>query len=309
MGDLKGQRVLVTGGGGFVGVPTVRALLAEEAEVRVLDLNPDALSGLDCEVLQGSITDPVAVKSACEGVHLLAHLAVLPLTAANTEVHQAFDINVLGSFNVFRAAGETGVERVVYSSASSAYGPTDSVPIRDDHPLHPVAFYPATKAAGEMLLRGLAGTYGYEYMILRYMNVYGPGQRAGVVPAVARALVEGRSPTLTGDGSQAFDFVHIDDCAQANVLALTAPSAGAALNVGSGDAASLNDVVALMCDLLDLDLQPEYQGEVVPAPPRVGDLAHTRAVISYEATVLLRDGLATVLEDMREGATAASGER
>jgi UDP-glucose 4-epimerase len=309
MGDLKGQRVLVTGGGGFVGVPTVRALLAEEAEVRVLDLNPDALSGLDCEVLHGSITDPVAVRSACEGVHLLAHLAVLPLTAANTEVHQAFDINVLGSFNVFRAAGETGVERVVYSSASSAYGPTDSVPIRDDHPLHPVAFYPATKAAGEMLLRGLAGTYGYEYMILRYMNVYGPGQRAGVVPAVARALVEGRSPTLTGDGSQAFDFVHIDDCAQANVLALTAPSAGAALNVGSGDAASLNDVVALMCDLLDLDLQPEYQGEVVPAPPRVGDLAHTRAAISYEATVSLRDGLATVLDDMREGATAASEER
>lgn len=309
MGDLKGQRVLVTGGGGFVGVPTVRALLAEEAEVRVLDLNPDALSGLDCEVLQGSITDPVAVKSACEGVHLLAHLAVLPLTAANTEVHQAFDINVLGSFNVFRAAGETGVERVVYSSASSAYGPTDSVPIRDDHPLHPVAFYPATKAAGEMLLRGLAGTYGYEYVILRYMNVYGPGQRAGVVPAVARALVEGRSPTLTGDGSQAFDFVHIDDCARANVLALAGPAAGAALNVGSGDAASLNDVAALMCDLLDLDLQPEYQGEAVPAPPRVGDLAHTRAVISYEATVSLRDGLATVLDDMREGATAASGER
>ena len=198
---------------------------------------------------------------------------------------------------------------MVYSSASSAYGPTDSVPIQDDHPLYPVAFYPATKAAGEMLLRGLAGTYGYEYMILRYMNVYGPGQRAGVVPAVARALVEGRSPTLTGDGSQSFDFVHIDDCARANTLALTAATSGAALNVGSGDAASLNEVVALMCDLLDLDLQPDYEGPASPTPPRVGDLANTRALISYEATMSLRDGLATVLEDMHEGATAASGER
>ena len=309
MGDLKGQRVLVTGGGGFVGVPTVRALLAEDADVRVLDLNADALAGLDCEVIQASITDPDAVRSACEGVQLVAHLAVLPLTAANSEVHQAFDINVLGCFNVFRASGDTGVRRVVYSSASSAYGPTDSVPIKDDHPLYPVAFYPATKAAGEMLLRGLAGTYGYEYMILRYMNVYGPGQRAGVVPAVARAMIEGRSPTLTGDGTQAFDFVHIDDCARANTLALAAPASGAALNVGSGHATSLNDVVALMGELLDVNLQADYEGNASPAPPRVGDLAQTRTLLSYQAAMPLRDGLATVLEHLREGATAASGER
>jgi UDP-glucose 4-epimerase len=309
MRDLEGQRVLVTGGGGFVGAPTVRSLLAEGATVRVLDLNADALSGLDCEVISGSITDPDAVRTACEGVRMVVHLAVLPLMAANTEVDQAFDINVLGCFNVFRAAGEAGVRRVVYSSASSAYGPTDAVPIPEDHPLRPIAFYPATKAAGEMLLRGLAGTCGYEYLILRYMNVYGPGQRAGVIPAVARALLEGQPPTLTGDGSQSFDFVHIDDCARANTLALTATGSGAALNVGSGDAASLNDVVALMCELLDLDLQPSYQGEASPAPPRVGDLTRSRALISYESTIPLRAGLATVLEHLREGATVAGGGR
>ena len=222
MPDLQGQRVLVTGGGGFVGVPTVRALLEEGADVRVMDLRADALAGLDVEVIEGSVTDARTVERACDGVALVAHLAVLPLTAANTEVEAAFDINVLGCFNVFRAAGEAGARRVVYSSASSAYGPTEAVPIPDDHPLEPVAFYPATKAAGEMVLRGLAGTYGYGYAILRYMNVYGPGQRAGVVPAVARALLAGEAPTLTGDGRQAFDFVHIDDCARANVLALVA---------------------------------------------------------------------------------------
>jgi UDP-glucose 4-epimerase len=309
MADLRGQRVLVTGGGGFIGVPTVRALLAQGADVRVLDLNDEALSGLECGVVRGSVTDIGTVRPACEGVDLVAHLAVLPLTAANTEVVQGFDINVLGCFNVFRAAGEAGVQRIVYSSASSAYGPTDAVPIRDDHALKPVAFYPATKAAGEMLLRGLAGTYGYEFVILRYMNVYGPGQRAGVIPAIARALVEGRSPTLTGDGTQAFDFVHIDDCARANTLALTSTASGAALNVGSGEASSLNDIAALMADLLDVDIRPEYQGKASPAPPRVGDLTEARALISYDATVPLRDGLATVLEHMREPATPATGER
>lgn len=301
--------MLVTGGGGFVGVPTVRVLLEEGADVRVMDLRADALAGLDVEVIEGSVTDPRMVERACDGVALVAHLAVLPLTAANTEVEAAFDINVLGCFNVFRAAGEAAVQRVVYSSASSAYGPTDAVPIRDDHPLKPVAFYPATKAAGEMLLRGLAGTYGYEYLILRYMNVYGPGQRAGVVPAVARALVAGTAPTLTGDGTQAFDFVHINDCARANTLALTSTASGAALNVGSGEASTLNDVAALMAEQLDLDIRPEYQGAASSAPPRVGDLAETRGLISYEATVSLRAGLATVLEQMRERATPASEER
>jgi len=309
MGDLKEQRVLVTGGGGFVGVPTVRALLAEGATVRVLDLNADALADVDCEVVPGSITDLEAVCAACEGATHVVHLAVLPLTAANTEVDQAFDINVMGCFNVFRAAGEAGLRRVVYSSASSAYGPTEVVPILEDHPLKPVAFYPATKAAGEMLLRGLAGTYGYDFLILRYMNVYGPGQQAGVVPAVARALIAGQPPTLTGDGSQSFDFVHIGDCARANTLAVRADASGEALNVGSGQAASLNEVVDLISDLLEVDVEPTYQGEVSSVPPRVGDLARPRELIGYEATVSLHDGLATVVEHMREAATVSREER
>jgi nucleoside-diphosphate-sugar epimerase len=308
MGDLQEQRVLVTGGGGFVGVPTVRALLAEGAQVRVLDLSGDALEGLDCEVVTGSVTDLDTVRRACEGVQRVVHLAVLPLTAANTEVDQAFEINVLGCFNVFRAAGDAGAERVVYSSASSAYGPTAAVPIPPDHPLEPLAFYPATKAAGEMLLHGLAGTYGYDFVVLRYMNVYGPGQQAGVVPAVARALLAGDAPTLTGDGTQAFDFVHIDDCARANTLALGAAASRASLNVGSGEATSLNDVVALMCDLLGVELQPSYSGDVSSAPPRVGDLSRSRELIGYEATMPLRDGLATVLDHMRQGEAVASGE-
>jgi UDP-glucose 4-epimerase len=188
----------VTGGGGFVGAPTVRALLEQGAKVRVLDFaQPWRLEGLDCEVVLGDITDREIVRDALDGVDAVAHLAVLPLNQANADPEFAFETNVRGSFTVFDEAGRAGVGRVVYSSASSAYGPTDAYPIVEDHPLRPNAFYPASKAAGEMLLRGLAGLYGFGFLILRYMNVYGPGQRAGVVPAVATALLEGRAPQIS----------------------------------------------------------------------------------------------------------------
>jgi UDP-glucose 4-epimerase len=306
MSDLKNKHVLVTGGGGFVGAPTVRALFAEGAKVRVLDaVESDRLDGVDCELRIGDISDTEVVTAACEGVELVVHLAVLPLNQANLDPSLAFETNVRGSFNVFDAAGKAGISRVVYSSASSAYGPTDAYPIVEDQPLRPNAFYPASKAAAEMLLRGLAGLYGYNFVILRYMNVYGPGQTAGVVPAVARSLLAGNAPKLTGDGSQAFDFVHIEDCAQANMRSIAADGSGAELNVGSGQATSLNELVATMTDLLGLDLTPEYDGPVSTAPPRVGSIDRAGELVGYKPAISLRDGLADVLEFQR-GLAAAS---
>jgi UDP-glucose 4-epimerase len=299
--SLEDQHVLVTGGGGFVGAPTVRALLQQGARVRVLDFaEPWRLEGLDCDLVIGDITDQALVERACEGIDCVAHLAVLPLNQANSDPVNAFETNVRGSFVVFDAAGRAGVRRIVYSSASSAYGPTEAYPIEENHPLRPNAFYPATKAAGEMLLRGLAGVYGFGYLILRYMNVYGPGQRAGVVPAVATALLDGRAPKLSGDGTQSFDFVHIDDCAYANRLALASERSGEALNVGSGDATALNEVVSLLSEIVGSTIAPEYDGPVVKAPPRVGDVAKPRELLQFSAQVSLKDGLTSVIEELRE---------
>ncbi len=300
MTDLNDKLVLVTGGGGFVGAPTVRALLAEGAKVRVLDaVASDRLDGVDCEVRIGDIADQATVADACAGAELVVHLAVLPLNQANADPSLAFETNVRGSFNVFDAAGKAGVSRVVYSSASSAYGPTDSYPIVEDQALRPTAFYPASKAAAEMLLRGLAGLYGFSFIILRYMNVYGPGQTAGVVPAVARSLLAGDQPKLTGDGSQAFDFVHIEDCAQANMRSIAADSSGAELNVGSGQATSLNELVATMTDVLGIDITPAYDGPVTTAPPRVGSIERAGELVGYRPSISLRDGIADVLEFQR----------
>jgi UDP-glucose 4-epimerase len=303
--ELDGSNILVTGGGGFVGAPSVRALLDEGARVRVLDVAPSPrLEGLDCEVQLADIADAGAIGLACEGIDAVLHLAVLPLNMANTEHQAAFQTNVRGSFNVFRIAGEAGVKRVVYSSASSAYGPTTAVPIREDHPLRPNAFYPATKAAAEMLLRGLAGAYGYSCAILRYMNVYGPGQRAGVVPAVAMRMLAGEPPQLSGDGSQGFDFVHIEDCARANVLALRAEVDGEDFNVGHGTSASLNELVALVGELLGERVEPLYDGPVASAPPRVGDVSKPRELLGFTAGIELREGLQTVIDELRSSEAA-----
>lgn len=299
--NLDKSLILVTGGAGFVGVPSVRALLAQRAVVRVLDVAPSPrLKGLDCEVIIADIADEASVEVACEGVDGVVHLAVLPLTAANSEHEMAFKVNVRGSFNLFRAAGEQGVKRVVYASASSAYGPTQVVPIPERHPLRPAAFYPATKAAAEMLLRGLASSYGYSCAILRYMNVYGPGQSAGVVPAVARSLLANERPQLTGDGGQELDFVHIDDCARANRLALEADVDGEDFNIGHGRSTSLNEVVALAGELLGAPLEPIYRGAPTAAPPRVGDVTKARDMLGFSARVTLREGLAGMLDELRE---------
>ena len=305
MSNLSGTRVLVTGGGGFVGTPTVRALIDRGAEVRVLDVAAPRVP-LPCEVLIGDVGDPQAVARACAGCERVVHLAVLPLARANAAVTEAFEANVRGSFNVFRAAGENGVRRVVYSSASSAYGPTDAVPIREDHPLRPTAFYPASKAAGELLLRGLASSYGFSFTILRYMNVYGPGQRAGVVPAVTRALLANERPKVIGDGSLAFDFVHIEDCALANLLALESDIDGEDFNVGCGEATSLNELVAALSSIVGVHIEPEYSGDKVAVPPRVGDPTKSRELLGFEAQIPLQEGLAAVVDELRAAEPAGA---
>jgi nucleoside-diphosphate-sugar epimerase len=289
-----------------VGVPTIRALIDRGHTVRAMDIEErPALAELGVEVQVGDVGDPDACARAVEGVESVVHLAVLPLNLANEDTTLAFDSNVKGSFNVFRAAGEAGVGRVVYSSASSAYGPTTAVPIDNAQALEPNAFYAASKAAAEMLLRGLAGAYGFSFVILRYMNVYGPGQRAGVVPAVARAMLGGDRPQLTGDGEQSFDFVHVDDCVSANVAALESDASGVALNVGSGDAASLNEVVRLMGEVLGNPVEPVYDGDPSSAPPRVGSIEATTAEIGYRPGIGLRDGLESVLDELRAAGAAA----
>ena len=221
--EIRGKRFVVTGGSGFVGSHVVETLLDRGAgEVVVFDKEvrgENVASRSEVRVVEGDVTDPPAVRAAVEGADGVFHMAVLPLRPSVEDPRRAHEVNVGGSLNVFEAARDAGAQKVVYTSASSVYGDTDET-MDETHPLDTRTMYGATKAAAELYLRAFNDAYGLPYVTLRYMNIYGPRQQGGLVPAVTRRLLSGESPVIEGDGSQSFDFVHVRDVADATVHAM-----------------------------------------------------------------------------------------
>ncbi|MDQ3700904.1 MAG: NAD-dependent epimerase/dehydratase family protein, partial [Chloroflexota bacterium] len=280
MVQLSGQRFLVTGGGGFIGRYVVEQLLARGATVRIFDLpgRADRFQGHpSIEVLTGDLRRPEDVRRAVDGTTGVFHMAVLALNPSTENPRLCLEVNVDGSFNVFEAAQQAGVQKVVFSSASSVYGDTLEV-MDESHPLHARTIYGASKIAGEAMLRALctAGSQGApqgsanQYVTLRYMNVYGPFMGFGLVDSVLTRIASGRAPVINGDGSQSFDFVYVSDVAGATVRAMESDVTDEVLNVGSGEERTVRDVVFALLELTETPLQPEFRDVQVPMVRRVG---------------------------------------
>jgi UDP-glucose 4-epimerase len=297
------MKALVTGGAGFIGSHLADALLSAGHTVRVLD---DLSSGsiesvpVDVEFIKGSVSDERIVQQAVAGVdvvfHQAAHRAVLrsvehPLTTDQANTH--------GTLTLLKASVDTGVRRLVFASSSSVYGGAEIMPTPETTQLHPRSPYAVSKLAGEYYCRVYAELHPLETVALRYFNVYGPGQRpdsayAAVVPLFMRALVDGESPTVHGDGRQSRDFTYVDDVVRANLAAAEAPASvcsGKTYNVAGGAGYSLLDLLGILGDLLGTKPRPVFEG------PRAGDVRHTRADI----TTAQRDLGHTPEVDFREG--------
>jgi UDP-glucose 4-epimerase len=265
--QIEGSRFLVTGGSGFVGSHVVDALVAADAgEVVVFEQNV-APGNLDASlasgrvhVVRGDVRDTDALRAAAEGAQGVFHLAVLPLGPSVENPRLCLEVNVVGTFNVVEAAQQAGAQKVVFSSASSVYGDTDET-MDEAHPLDARTMYGASKIAGEYFLRAFNGATGLDYVVLRYMNVYGPRQAGGLVPAVLARIRAGRPPVIAGDGSQSFDFVHVADVAAANVLAMASDVTDAALNVGSGHEVSVREITERLLHITGSGLEPEFDSE------------------------------------------------
>jgi len=206
--EITGNTFLVTGGSGFIGSHVVDRLLAEGAgsvtvfDNRVREDNlADALASGRVGTIEGNVTNPDEVLAAAEGAAGVFHMAVLPLGPCSEEPRRCLEVNVAGTFNVFDAAREAGASKIVYSSASSVYGDTNET-MDESHPLNARTMYGASKLAGEYFLRAFHDLYGLDYVILRYMNVYGPRQEGGLVINVLNRIRAGEPPTIMGDGSQ-----------------------------------------------------------------------------------------------------------
>jgi UDP-glucose 4-epimerase len=242
------------------------------------------------------------LRAALEGADGVFHLAALWLLHCQDFPRAAFDVNIRGSFNVFEACIDAGVERLVYSSSASVYGDAVEEPMTEDHPFNFENFYGATKVAGEAMLRALHHRFGLDYAGLRYMNVYGPRQdyRGAYIAVIMRMLDSidrGEPLVVYGDGSQAYDFVHVSDCAAANVCAMTAETTDRFYNVGTGVRTSIKEVAELLLEITGSDVGIRYEPQGVTfVKNRIGSTERAIAEIGFEAQMTLEEGLRTLVD-------------
>ncbi len=297
--QLSGQRFLVTGGGGFIGRYVVEQLVAKGARVRVFDLpgkGEDLARRVGAEFMTVDIRQPEQVRRAAEGIDGIFHMAVLALNPSTENPRLCLEVNVDGSFNVFEAAHLAGVQKVVFSSASSVYG--DTLEIMDErHPLHAKTIYGASKIAGEALLRAASAQWGFQHVILRYMNVYGPHMGFGLVDSVLKRIASGQPPVINGDGAQSFDFVYVADVAAATVRAMESDVTDEVCNVGSGEEKTVKDVVFTLLELTDSPFQPEFRDVPVPMVRRVGSSEKAQRLLGWRAQVPFREGMRKVVAE------------
>lgn len=309
--NLADKRILVIGGAGFVGSQIVDQLLAEPVrEIVVLDNFvrgkrsnlQGALLDKRVRVVEGSITDLPLLEKLMQGVDGVFHLAALWLFECVHQPRQALEVNVVGTYNVVEAAQRAGVKRVVYSSSASVYGDALFTPMTEEHPFNNRTMYGATKIAGEQFFRAFNEQHKLGYVGLRYMNIYGPrmdykGTYVSVIMKVLDRIEQGQPPVIFGDGSQAYDFVHVADVARANVLAMKADVSDQFFNVGMGVKTTINELVTMLLELTGSRLKPEYRPqEQMFVTHRVGSTERAEKLLGFRAMVPLQEGLRSVVE-------------
>jgi UDP-glucose 4-epimerase len=309
MPHIADSKLLVIGGAGFIGSHIVDQLLdAGAARVTVLD---NLVRGvrenlpLDDERLEfvdGSVLDRDTLRALMADADAAFHLAALWLYECVHEPRRALEHNVVGTYNVIEAAHEIGLGKLVYSSSASVYGNAREVPMTEEHPFDNRSLYGATKIAGEQFLRAFHDQHGLDYVGLRYMNVYGPrmddkGAYVSVIVKVLDRIERGERPVIHGDGSQAFDFVHVEDVARANLCALQADATDANYNVGTGVRTTIRELVDELLALTGSELEPEYRpGEHMFVTHRVGSTEAAERDLGFRAAIPWRDGLRSVVE-------------
>jgi UDP-glucose 4-epimerase len=311
--DIRGKRVVVIGGAGLIGSHTVDLLTREDVgEIVVYDnfvrgTHENLASSLKDPRVRifeagGDITQGDILGSALRGADGVFHFAALWLLQCHEFPRTAFDVNVRGTFNVMEACIAAGVKRLVYSSSASVYGDAVEEPMTEDHPFNNKNFYGATKICGEAMLRAFHHRYGLDYVGLRYMNVYGPrqdyqGAYIAVIMKMLDAIDRGEGPTIFGDGSEAFDFVAVEDCAKANICAMKSTAADRFYNVGTGRRTSLKEIAERLLSLTGsnqaINYAPRSQATLVRN--RIGSPARAKDEIGFEAGIPLDDGLSRLI--------------
>ena len=312
--EIENKRFLVIGGAGLIGSHTVDALLRHDVgEVIIYDNfargRQENLSEALCDPrvrvfeIGGDILHTDILDAAMENVDGVFHFAALWLLQCHDYPRSAFEVNVGGTFNVMDACVRNGVKRLIYSSSASVYGDAVTDPMEEDHPFNNQNFYGATKICGEAMLRAYGHRYDLDYVGLRYMNVYGPrqdyhGAYIAVIMKMLDAIDSGGAPTIMGDGSEAFDFVAVEDCARANVCAMQASSTDEFYNVGTGVRTSLRELAEKILNLTGCNRDIEYaeRSQATLVRNRIGSPVKAEKEIGYRAQIDLEEGLRRLID-------------
>ena len=310
------MKILVTGGAGFIGSNLVAHLLQNpQVElVRVLDnLATGSLNNMEefkdhpkFEFIQGDIRNFETCMQACKDIDLISHQAALgSVPRSINDPLTTNEVNITGTLNIFTAAKENKIKRVVYAASSSTYGDHPGLPKVEDKIGNPLSPYAVTKYVNELYARVYANLYGLELIGLRYFNVFGPKQNpqgayAAVIPLFVKAVLENEPPVINGDGEHSRDFTFVGNAVLANDRALFTSNQDAVnqvYNIAFGEQTSLNQLLEIIKELAGSDLTPKYGNE------RVGDVKHSLADISkakdlldYHPSVSVKDGMKTTFE-------------
>lgn len=320
--DLRGKRVLITGGAGLIG-SHVADLLVDEGvgEIVVIDNFvrgrrenlATAMARTPIRIVEGDIGDRDLVAKTMDGIDLVYHMAALRIIQCAEMPRLAVDVLVNGTYTILEAAVAAKVEKVVLSSSASVYGMADDFPTRENHHAwNNRTLYGAAKTFNEGLCRSFYEMYGMSYVALRYFNVYGPrmdihGAYTEVFIRWMDRIAAGQPPLIFGDGKQTMDFIHVEDIARANIAAAKSEISDESFNIASGTETSLLELAAALTKAMDRgDLLPEFGPErkVNPVPRRLADVSKAAKLLGWKSQVSLDQGLRGLVKWRQEAAGA-----
>ncbi|MFI5559185.1 NAD-dependent epimerase/dehydratase family protein [Amycolatopsis japonica] len=301
---MPDKKVLFTGGGGFIAAHVIPMLIEGGYTVRVFDnmtrgdrarINEFVATG-KVELVEKDVRYGGAVREAMRGCTHVIHFATVSINKSVADPHESIDINMVGNHNVFAAAADEGVERVVFASTASVYGDPKRLPMHEDDELKPLTPYCISKRAGEDMLGFYERTKGLSWNALRFFNVYGPGQKieayyTSVINHFIQRLRAGQPPIIDGRGDQSMDFVHVTDLARAVVAALESEQGCVPINIGTGIDTSIATLAKILIDAVGVNVEPLFNERDVLVSRRAADITRAREILGWEPKISVEEGM------------------
>ncbi len=306
---MSKKTVFITGGAGFIGLHVVRLLLEKDYQVRIFDnMSRGDRERIDelvktgnVELVEQDVRYGGAVHAAMKGCESVIHLAAVSINKSQADPFESIDINVVGNNNVFAAAADHGVRRIVFASSASVYGDPKKLPMHEDDELSPLTPYCIAKRAGEDLLGFYQRSKGLNWVALRFFNVYGPGQKptayyTSVINHFVKRLKTGQAPVIDGKGEQSMDFIHVHDIARSVVAALESEQGNVPVNIGTGIDTSVASLAEILIKAVGVDVEPQFNPREVLVSRRAADITRAKEVLGWEPTITVGDGMTDLIK-------------